>query len=387
MTIIKNIFFTATFIFILFSCEKTIDFESEYIKPKIVVNSIISSGRGVFVKIEKSRSVLDPNNYYESLTGAKVLLYEDGEFQTELEYMSRIDTFYKYLDFGVVEKYPYERGDYIDTNLIVKAGATYRLEVLNEGFDPVSCETTVPVPIELGGFDVNMKKAFREYSDNYFEIKMQLTLKDPVGEDNYYLLRMYKTSGIELALSRNGMGYSGGYVGGGYTPYGQPAYVDLDSIQPMDTIIQYWEYRNYIFSTDPVLSSTGALDILDTESEANELFSDELINGKNYKLSFWTDSYREVHFDFGEYIEVNMVVENISKELYLYYSSREQYGLAIDNPFAEPVPVYSNVVGGLGIFGSESFSHIQSYIGEYPVDGKTYIDQNTYNEIYNRYSY
>lgn len=91
--------------------------------------------------------------------------------------------------------------------------------------------------------------------------------------------------------------------------------------------------------------------------------------------------------DFGEYLEINVVVENISKELYLYYSSREQHGLAIDNPFAEPVPVFSNVDGGLGIFGSESASFTHKIMGEYPIEGKTYIDQNTYNEIYNGYSY
>ena len=382
-SIIRNIFLAATFVFTLFSCEKTIEFESEYIEPKIVINSIVRPGRGVLVEVGKSRSVLDENNYFEALTDAKVLLYEDGEFLTELEYTSHVDTFRKYLDYGVIEKYAYERGNYYDTIVVFKAGSTYRLEVSKDGFDPVSCETTIPVPIELNELVVNMEKAFHEYSDNYFEIKMLLTMKDPGDDENFYRLRTYQTRGVELALINYGRGSYDGFYDGGY---GQSPYVDLDSIQPTDTIIQQREYNNYLFSTDPVLSSVDALDILDGESMANNFFTDELMNGENCSLSFWTYSYRDVYTDFGEFLEINVVIENISKELYLYYSSREQHGLAIDNPFAEPVPVYSNIEGGLGIFGSESASFIQKVFGDYPLEGKTYIDQNTYNEIYQGWS-
>ncbi|MCF6295829.1 MAG: DUF4249 domain-containing protein [Flavobacteriaceae bacterium] len=148
-SLIKNLFFAVALVFILYSCEKTIDFESKYIQPQIVVNSIVRPGRGVLVEVGKSRSILDENNYFEAITGAKVLLYENGAFLTELQYMSRIDTFQKYLNDGIVEKYPYEKGNYIDTIVVLKAGATYRLEVSKEGFNPVSCETTVPVPISM----------------------------------------------------------------------------------------------------------------------------------------------------------------------------------------------------------------------------------------------
>ncbi len=58
----------------------------------------------------------------------------------------------------------------------------------------------------------------------------------------------------------------------------------------------------------------------------------------------------------------------------------------MNNPFAEPVPVYSNVKGGMGIFGSVAGSSVTSVLGEYPMDGKTYVDQPDYWDNYgNRY--
>lgn len=385
---IKNILFAIATVFILFSCEKTIEFDSEYIKPKIVVNSIIRPGTRLYVQVEKSKSILNDDNYFEALKDAKVLVYEDGSFLKELEFMSRIDTFRKYLEYGAIEKIPFEKGNYFDTTIVFKEGSTYRLEVSKEGLDPVSCETTIPIPIKIEQVEIDIQKAFHEYYNNYFRTNMQLTIDEPADEENYYLLRIYRRVGIELALIKNGMGFSGSY-GGYYSGYGdasgQYPYNDINNIPSTDTLVEFSEHKNYIFSNDPVLSSID-MGILDGESPANDLFSDELMNGKKYRLSLWTGSNRDVYTDFGEYLIVNIAIENISKALYLYYVSREQHNLAIDNPFAEPVPVYTNIKGGLGIFGSESTSFNYGVVGELPIDGKTYIDQNTYNEIYNNYS-
>ena len=197
---IKNILFAIATVFILFSCEKTIEFDSEYIKPKIVVNSIIRPGTRLYVQVEKSKSILNDDNYFEALKDAKVLVYEDGSFLKELEFMSRIDTFRKYLEYGAIEKIPFEKGNYFDSTIVFKEGSTYRLEVSKEGLNPVSCETTIPIPIKIEQVEIGMKKAFHEYLDNYFNINVQLTMNDPADKENYYLLRMYRRIGVELAL-------------------------------------------------------------------------------------------------------------------------------------------------------------------------------------------
>lgn len=369
---------------VLFSCEKTIDFKMEYSKPMIVLNSVISPNQRVAVKVEKSRSILDESTYFESLKDANVLLYENEKLVSKLEYAGRIDTFNRYLEYGAVKKTPYEVGNYNDTNLVIKPGVKYRVEVSKEGFDPVSSETIVPLPVKIDSMVVNMKKAYQEYSSDYFEINVQLNLHDPVDQENYYVIHVFKERGVEVAFMNNGYysGYYGGsFYGGYYGNSSQDSFVD--SIIPTDSIVTISEYNTSLFSTDPVLSNaTNSTEILNTESLARTYFSDELINGKTYPLTFWTTTYRDVYTQFGEYLRIYVTIESISKELYNYYSTREQHGFATDNPFAEPVPVYSNINGGLGIFGSTSSSFTSGEIGKFPVDGKTYIDQMTYDEIY-----
>lgn len=359
-----------------FSCEKTIEFKEKYVQPKIVVNGIIRPGSQFFIKVESSRHVLDERRYFESLSGAKVLLYEDGSFISELEFVSRIDTAYNYLAYGVEKKEPYENGIYIDTGRVARAGSTYRLEVSKDGFEPVWCETKVPEPVQLGRFKCEMKKEPHEYNDEYYLLNMNLEIQDNKNEENFYKLSVYKYRGIELDIKRKS-GYYGQYGGYGYY---RSEY--LDAIVPTDTIVQETEYNEYVFSNDPVLNVYGNTDILGTEASTVEFFTDELFTRDVYDLSFWGQTWRKVYFEYGEYLEVVAAVETLSKEFFLFSRSLEQQDMVQDNPFAEPVPVYSNVAGGLGIFGSAASSGKSYLFGEYPVNGKTYIDIMTYQQLY-----
>jgi hypothetical protein len=352
---IKNTLIIA-FAFILFSCEKTIEFTKDEIKPKIVVSAVASAGRGLVVKIEKSRSILFQDNYFEAIPDAKVLLYENGTFLKQLEYKSKIDTFKKYTQYGNKKMIPYETGNYYDTLILIKEGATYKLEVTRDGLDPVWCETTVPKPVQISNFTIDYKKSKGQEYDSQYLIDMLLKINDRASEDNFYRLNTYVTNGIELGYLKSGNGY-GKYDGG----YGNP-----QPFSQTDTIVMQSNTYSYGWHS------------------GNRLFTDELFNGKNYSYSFESQGNDEIHTDLGEYVQVNVVIDNLSKELYIYYRSREEHSDAKDDPFAEPVPVFSNVVGGLGIFGSESSSYIQGYFGKFPMSGKTYINQQTYREMQNK---
>jgi hypothetical protein len=376
-----QLFSFLTLAVLIFSCEKTIEFNPIYTQPKIVINSVLRAGSdGIIVRVEKSRSVLDDKNYFEALPDAQVLLYENGKLVAELGYVSKIDTFIEYFNYGVVKKYPYEHGVFIDSTITINSGSTYRLEVSNSGFDPVHCETMVPHPVPLSDIDYHIEKIPEQFA---FKVKLNLQIADPENEDNYYRIMAYKNRGIELAFYKNGYYYGGGYYGGG--GYGnQPPYNDPDSIAVTDTIVQSVEFHNYVFSMDPVLTTNTNVDVLGTESDINEFFTDDLMNG-NYTLSYWMNTFRDIYTQLDEYLEIVTTVSSISKELYLYSKSRLQQSNTRGNPFAEPVPVYTNVSGGLGIFGSEAFSTIPAIIGEYPVKGKTYINEYDYRQ--NTYPY
>jgi len=375
--IIKNTFIIAL-VFVLFSCEKTIEFDKDDIKPKIVVNAVAIAGQGIVAKVEKSRSVLFRDNYFEAIPDAKVLLYENGTFLKQLEYKSVIDTFRKYLEYGVEKKIHFENGNYFDTSVKIKEGATYKLEVTRDGFDPVWCETTVPKPVDISDFTIAYEKVKVDDYGMDYQINMSLKINDRVSEDNFYSLDSYVTYGIELGYLRSAV--NNGYGGGG-------SYGNQGSPQPFsqtDTIVEQSNYySNSWYSSDPMFNEGDAMEVFDDYIYSNGLFTDELINGKNYTFTFASRGNFEIHTDVGEYVQVYISIDNLSKGLYLYFRSREEHAYAKDDPFAEPVPVYSNVVGGLGIFGSRSNSFIDGFFGEFPVDGKTYIDEQTYREMQN----
>ncbi|SHF67395.1 protein of unknown function [Mariniphaga anaerophila] len=364
---------------VLFSCEKTIEFKEKDARPMIVVNAVIVPGNEFRVNISKSRHILEKSIYYEALENAEVSLYENGSFVSELAFFSNKDTTYEYFDYGSKKEHIFENGYYYEPDLEVKEGATYRLEVSHEGFSPVSCETTVPIPVELGNFVGQLEKAPQQYSNNTYEAKMNLEIVDPVDEDNYYRIGISKERGIELYFRKKGgyyydySGYGGGYGGGE---------VDPESVTPTDTIVEEAEFSNYIYSTDPVLSAYRNADIIGTTDDAIGLFSDELFSKEVYNLSFYALTRKKTFFEYGEYFKVSAFVQCLSKELFLYSRSFDQHSMVSDNPFAEPVPVYSNIEGGLGIFGSLVISSKSLYIGDYPVEGKTYIDDETFRELY-----
>ena len=238
------------------------------------------------------------------------------------------------------------------------------------------CETTVPVPVQLGSFTCEMKKEPHEYYNEYYLLNMNLEIRDNKNEENFYKLSVYKYRGLELELKRKG-----GYYGE-YGSYGYNYFKDLDSIIPTDTIVHEMEYNEYVFSNDPVLNLYGNTDILGTDASTVDFFTDELLNREVYDLSFWGQTWRSIYYEYGEYLEVVAAVETLSKDFFLFSRSLEQQDWVQDNPFAEPVPVYSNVEGGLGIFGSAAIIGKSYLFGEYPLEGKTYIDIMTYQQLY-----
>ncbi|WP_167604612.1 DUF4249 domain-containing protein [Maribellus sediminis] len=353
------------FLTVLISCEKTIEFKSGDIQPKIVVNAFFYAGNKYnYIRIEKSKSILEENLYYEALPNARVKLYEDGEFVTEMQFVSQMDTFTQLLEYGVVNTFPYENGYYLDSTTIIKSGSTYRLEVESEGFDLVSCETTVPYPPQLNSIDLEYENLGRN-SGFYMPVKIncRLNFYEPKESRNYYQLFNDGMQGIDIENLNTYSYYTGE--------------INTESTGS-DTIAQVYRVFWYMDTKDPVLSGSSDVDIFNDVAYVDNLFSDELISTENYTLTYAVYADQAIKESIGEYIRVDASVKSISEEEYYYRKSLQEQLNVQDNPFAEPVPVFSNINGGLGIFGSSASSTISSVVGEYPTDGKIYIDSDEY---------
>ncbi|HRX12440.1 MAG TPA: DUF4249 domain-containing protein [Draconibacterium sp.] len=373
MKTLVNIFIGILMISIFFSCEKTIDFNGVNMEPKIVVHGNLMAGYPVRAAVYKSRSLLSDEEFYNSLPNAEVKLYENGIYVETLEYAGRVDTFRKQLPYDVIKEYIFTNGSYSGMT-VAEVGKTYRLEISCDGFDPVTCETTVPAPVEITKVDT-VTEVVDLGNGPVKNSWIYIYFKDPEGSQNYYMLQSERTTGWVL-------NYFDQYSG--------------DPFVPSDTIFLRYESFTGIQLADPVFNNNNQADdvIMGSPDNRFAIFNDTQINGKNYKLGV-------IHYDpyyggggyspyqgednnpidgteYGNFSALTIKLVSITKEYYDYLNSANYHFWFSDDPFSEPVPVASNVIGGMGRWAASSSSEIKIIKGTYPMPRKIYINEYEY---------
>lgn len=302
----KHIFFSFIFVTLL-SCTKTIDFDDEGLANQVVVNSIISTDSYFTSYITLSGSILIERQNNPPVEG-KMDLYEDGT---------------------LIRQFPTQLGGFSATDIKPKAGKSYRIVVTSNG-KTLEAETKIPNQAEVISVDTMTVK--NEYGSN--TINYKLRIKDPSGDDYYRIVIMN-----ESLSSRT--------------------IVDSLKNEKIGYFMQNTQYS--IISDDPVFKSVynNFGDELIDYGPNNDysIFPDDYFQGKEYTIQF------QVSSSFGNYYYPNSYggnkpiyvrniihVQKLSKDLYNYLKYLKLYNNYHDDPFSEPVPVYSNVSNGIGIF-------------------------------------
>lgn len=95
--------------------------------------------------------------------------------------------------------------------------------------------------------------------------------------------------------------------------------------------------------------------------ESPELFTDELFDGKNEVLEFWSERYENDFNGQGDIVDpirTIVFIWSLSEEEYEFRRSVDANNNAQDNPFAEPSVVFSNIENGIGVF---SMSRVERF--------------------------
>ena len=196
-----------------------------------------------------------------------------------------------------------------------------RLEVSAPGYEAIHAETVIPQASKL-----LEAKATREVSTTDSTVKRVLysiSFQDAVEEDDYYLFRLEEGNLIN----------------------------EVDSMYS-------WRVLYLDYAEEPLfVQSTSALDqILFSQYLSGydgRVFSDETINGKSYTIRLQTST----HYVSEATKRLRVRLYAISADYYRYLktlqdqSDRSFANHLIDAGLAEPIRVYSNIDGGLGIFG------------------------------------
>jgi hypothetical protein len=299
------------FLFILLvSCTKTIDFDDEQHSNQVVVNGIIWPGEAFTLYLTQSGSIL-----------------KDWQTNTPLE-----GTLDLYEEDRLIHPFPSQRGVFSAPDLSPKAGKSYRIVVTVDG-RAVSAETRIPAQAEVISTDTTSLRN----TDGSRTIHYQFKLKDGDGED-YYRIIVRNENLVQVSdVGDPARKY-----------YLNETYYQIQSEDPVFKTV----YNN---SEGAVLNQGPGNDYF--------IFPDTYFQGKEYTLEFQVSTYYIGSNEYGDpgnpvagtqkklIYDRNVVhVQRLSKELYHYLKYLKLYNHFHDNPFAEPVSVYSNVTNGAGIF-------------------------------------
>lgn len=324
----------ATFI-MLTACEEIIEFKGKETTPKIVLYAILQADSVITVNISESYSVIDNDHTPAQITDAVVRLYRDG---TEVGVLS-----YEAPDNQPGDLREVTQSRYVSDGIKPLQGSIYRISVEVPGLKSVTAETSLPEPVPVTLSDTSIIERY----DIWTYIRARVRFTDPAEDENYYMVSMRKIQGI--------------YNGNPSLPYNP------------ETGITIYQEDYYVDNTDePLLNQNEDDDLFGIYySNYFNVFTDELISGKQYDLSLRMDySMPDTTYHEFKHFKINLI--SITYDLFLYLQSYSAHMQTRDDFMSEPVIVYSNVENGLGIVGAIAPSITTVEIGRYPVEGVKY---------------
>jgi Domain of unknown function (DUF4249) len=196
----------------------------------------------------------------------------------------------------------------------------YTLAVSANNLTEIKSQTILPdtlniTNIELSNIIIKPQEIYGNLVIYPFNANLKIKIQDKFSEKNYYLIRALYVSDYFLDYKT-----------------GKEIVIDTLISKKTPTILQN---INGIINTN--LIGTGLV------------FTDQDFNGQNKELDVLLNSYLELKTQIPSTITIELLT--INEDCYKYILTYpKQVGLSQD-PFSEPVNIYSNIENGLGIFG------------------------------------
>ena len=243
------------------------------------------------LKVNVSKSCYILDNDIQAIENATVEIYENDNLINTLPYLNN--------------------GWYKSTTQKPSSGDTYKIKVTVPGMG--TAETESYIPPETNIISIDTASVIRTDIDGYRyeQLEFRVKFKDNPDENNYYLL-----APMEIHI---------------YT------YDDHEG----DTIISDTaQHIMYFESSDPSL--------IENLWGKGALFGDNLFNGNTYEFVFSVEKY------FYDTTSICINLNSISEGYFKYLATSNKHMEANWDPFMEKISVYTNVEGGVGIFGGYS---------------------------------
>lgn len=303
----------------LFSCEKTLSIDGPPYQKKAVLTGLLFPDSAISIRLTYTAPA-NTTTAYETINDARVQLFEDGQMVGTLPH--RGEGFYR-------------------TPTLPKPGHIYRVIAAVPGYGQLDAEDRMPNR-PIGTLIVEKQGSGNVNNNPDFKLKLK-----PVDGFATYWFSFYVTK-RETIFSD------------GCTTYpGQP------QTKPCTTSNVLRSQQNYILTNSGYLDRFNA--VYDSAT-GNYLFNtfvryeSAVVLGETVDLTFTTFNQLANPPDRnkGEINTIDLIASGPNYDKFLRSAIQAQINQItgsdnlLNNPFAEITPVYTNVSGGLGIFGAVS---------------------------------
>jgi hypothetical protein len=267
---------------------------------KLVLECANETGERLEAYCTQSVSVLAPNSSMP-LPNAFITLYEGGLLRDTLVYNAGA-RLYRAKN---------------DTRFI--SGNTYTIKGSHTGLAAVEATTTAPQPVAIQS--LSYRPRFRTDANGQERDEIRFSFQDAPGQADYYEVQ------VQVPLGNTGQ----------YRPV----------------------FCLYTVDPDAETGLGGVGVTYDDCIEESFVMKDLRFDGrtKEVTLQVESDDLLTVTLPTGTVLRPRVVLRAVTGDYYRFYKSKRAYEDAEDNPFAEPVSVYTNIKNGFGIFAAYANSY------------------------------
>jgi hypothetical protein len=330
----KNYFILFLAIISLPSCEdafnQVVEVKLPPYTPSIVLGCQLNNDNTPSMNVTNTKQLVGGATI-KSLRNAGIQIFENGLEKGVWTYVNN----------------PIDLSDSLFTNnsFIPVPGNIYKTVVKSTGYNDVEAVDTMPTLIPYTLQKTGKLKFIKQQDlgGGFEELdtlaEMKITFNDPLGKDFYRIIARRLNSNITDGKhqSRNG---------GGGPGFGRP-----ENFYSTDATFADAQSNN----GGPSLS--GSDNYFDIN---NFYFDDKYFDGKTTTLTIWAPVKTTIIFDFINQTEQIVVdkyyigLQHHSRSSYYHNKSLQAYEGTDGNPFSQPVPIYTNVKSGYGIFCASS---------------------------------
>lgn len=269
-----------------------------------MVNGFIEPDSAITVRISSTVSILEDKA--PLVDDAKVELTINGNFTEVLRYLGN--------------------GRYSSVSKAVP-GAEYAIKASVPGYPAVRAVDTLPIPVPILDGKKERGNTFDEYGDPHVDV--EFVFRDPPGTDFYEFM---------------------------FLPHHNYSIEDSN---------YYIGFQWHLYIADPTLNKDSELEY----EPFTYVFSDGLFEGRKYRMqnkfesSAVSGSFERRVVPVADLDKNFIVLRHVSFAYYQYrkswirHSKNQQSGHIFDDPLyvitvGAPIPMYSNIEGGYGIFAA-----------------------------------